>query len=141
MTSAAYTVYSSPTLDVAAGQPGGASKLCLSCHDGTVAIDSFGGATGSQFATGSALIGTDLSDDHPIGIGWEHQTQTPACSNCHDPRDPGDMTGIATPFFGPPGSRTLECPTCHDAHGTNGEPWLLRVTPVGSALCLYCHGK
>src|ERR1041385_334859 len=35
---ATYTPYSSSTLKAAVGQPTGASKLCLSCHDGTVAL-------------------------------------------------------------------------------------------------------
>ena len=40
VTSALYTLYDSPTMDVAPEQPRPASKLCLSCHDGTVALDS-----------------------------------------------------------------------------------------------------
>lgn len=39
-----YTPYESLTLDAAVGQPDGASKLCLGCHDGTVAV----GLTGSR---------------------------------------------------------------------------------------------
>lgn len=33
-----YTPYSSSTVKAAIGQPTGVSKLCLSCHDGTVAL-------------------------------------------------------------------------------------------------------
>ena len=51
VTTATYTLYSSSTLDSSVGQPEGRSKLCLSCHDGTVAIDNFGG-----FAGGTVLI-------------------------------------------------------------------------------------
>lgn len=68
LSKASYILYSSPKLDITPDQPGGVSKLCLSCHDGTVALDSFGGATGSNFISGSALVGTDLSDDHPVSI-------------------------------------------------------------------------
>ena len=35
-----YSVYSSNSLDALPGQPTGASKLCLSCHDGTIALGS-----------------------------------------------------------------------------------------------------
>ena len=35
---AAYTPYRSTTIKANIGQPTGASKLCLSCHDGTVAL-------------------------------------------------------------------------------------------------------
>ena len=38
MSGAVYKIYSSTTLDAKPGQPTGASKMCLSCHDGTVAI-------------------------------------------------------------------------------------------------------
>ena len=36
----AYTVYSSNSLVAVPGQPTGSSKLCLSCHDGTIALGS-----------------------------------------------------------------------------------------------------
>ncbi len=82
VTTAIYTVYSSPTMDVPVGQPGGISKLCLSCHDGTVAVDNFGGTTDGAVTIGSyatppsynPALTTDLSDDHPIGMEWDHQT-------------------------------------------------------------------
>ena len=38
LSAATYTPYSSSTLKATVGQPTGASKLCLSCHDGTVAL-------------------------------------------------------------------------------------------------------
>src|SRR5665213_3361539 len=37
---AVYTPYNSSTTKAVIGQPTGASKLCLSCHDGTVALGS-----------------------------------------------------------------------------------------------------
>src|SRR6185312_9448440 len=40
------------------------SILCLSCHDGTVALDSFGGATnGSKFINGGVLGGANFGTD------------------------------------------------------------------------------
>lgn len=60
-----------------AGQPEGPSKLCLSCHDGVTAIDNYGGTGGTGIVmTGRAALGTDLSNDHPIGI--EYPTALPA---------------------------------------------------------------
>jgi len=38
MSEASYTPYTSSTTKAAVGQPTGSSKLCLSCHDGTVAL-------------------------------------------------------------------------------------------------------
>ena len=43
LSTATYTVYSSPTLDAGPlGPPTGSTKLCLSCHDGTVALGEIG---------------------------------------------------------------------------------------------------
>jgi hypothetical protein len=97
-----YTPYTSSSLDAQAiqgalDQPGGSSKLCLSCHDGTVAIgnvnvlNGVGSATtqgtvsipmtgtgaggampaGSGTTTGfTRSLGTDLGNDHPISVSY-----------------------------------------------------------------------
>ena len=52
-TTATFTMYSSSTMNATASSPGGRSKLCLSCHDGTVALDSFGGNTGTNIISRS----------------------------------------------------------------------------------------
>lgn len=133
LSAAVYTVYSSPTMDVPVAQPGEISKLCLSCHDGTVALDSFGGLSGSQFISGAGNLTTDLSDDHPIGIEWTHPPNATRCTNCHIVH-PWRFNDIV-PFF----DGKIECATCHDVHNTIGEPKLLRLPLAGSAICLYCH--
>ena len=73
-----YTPYSSSTVVGLPGQPTGASLLCLSCHDGTVALGKVlsertpilmrGGVM--QIPAGPARLGTDLSDDHPISFHY-----------------------------------------------------------------------
>ena len=137
MTTATYTLYSSQTLQETPGQPGMNSRLCLSCHDGTVAVNSFGGDTGTMFVTGDKNLGTDLADDHPIGIAWKHQTviTSDLCSNCHF----NEGTGIPDlPFY----AGNLECSTCHDPHdNVPGGDHFLRETMAGSQLCLHCHEK
>ena len=130
----AYTLYSSPTLDEQPEQPRGPSLLCLSCHDGVTAIDSFGSRTGSTHMQGSALIGTDLSDDHPISLRWSHQTDLPSCGSCHRLHGPDPLV---LPFY----DGYLECSTCHDPHGDSGYTHLLREPLDGSQICLTCHGK
>ena len=65
------------------GQPGGVSKLCLSCHDGSVAINSYGHYNGNPSvgagsgATGILMCGAyrvgaggDLSNHHPVGFNY-----------------------------------------------------------------------
>ena len=101
-----YTPYTSATLDanVIEGQlqqPGGTSKLCLSCHDGslaignvnvlngtgsattqgTVAVDMQGTGTGGTMPGGpfgeisgfTRKIGIDLRNDHPISLTFTDQ--------------------------------------------------------------------
>jgi hypothetical protein len=76
VTAATYTLYTSPTMNATTGQPDGVSRACLSCHDGTVALDSFGGATGTNFIGGDANFGTDLSNDHPVSFAYAQRGQS-----------------------------------------------------------------
>lgn len=142
---ASYTTYNSPTLYETAAQPtaGSTTRLCLSCHDGTIAIDSFGGNTGSAMVQNKAKLGTDLSNDHPISIKWKHQTsgsESGDCLNCHD-FSSSDPYGKELRFFGVARSKTIECPTCHDVHNTNKAKDLKLLRQVRAKLCLQCHGK
>ena len=138
LTTATFTLYSSPTMDSTPEQPRGASKICLSCHDGTIAMDSYGNNSGVNFITGDANLGIDLSDDHPISIYWSHQTElntSAACIRCHNP-SPTDFNPIL-PLF----DRYIECPTCHDPHNTSNNPRLLRKPLLNSEVCFHCHDK
>jgi predicted CXXCH cytochrome family protein len=131
-----YTMYDSPTLTVKPlSQPQGTTKLCLSCHDGTVAIDSFGGGSGSILLSGTGNLMPDLSDDHPISLKWDHQNESPSCANCHNAH--GQPFSTPLPFF----NGYIECATCHDVHSATAEPTLLRLPLQGSQLCLHCHGR
>lgn len=138
---AAFTVYTGPgTLDATVGQPSGVSKLCLSCHDGTVAVDNFGGTTtGTITIGGGALVGTDLSNDHPISLTYDAALAT-TDGGLFDPTAANSGLGgtiTADLLF----SNSLECGSCHDVHDTAGNTMLLRVDNAGSALCMTCHNK
>lgn len=145
VTTATYKVYTSESTIQIPGEPGVLSKACLSCHDGTIALDAYGGATtGSNYLTGPANLGTDLSDDHPVGVLWAHQTTAsgagaPPCSNCHAAHGMGG--GMKNPgpvyFY----SRRVECPTCHNVHNRANLPRMLVKSNARSALCLHCHGR
>lgn len=140
-TAATYTVYTSPTLDAAAlGQPAGVSKACLSCHDGTIALEAFGTVTaGAVFVTGTANLGTDLSNDHPISFTYDAALAT-ADGGLHDPATTNSGLGgtIAADLLF---AGSLQCASCHDVHNSYGLANLLVVTNAGSALCLTCHNK
>jgi predicted CXXCH cytochrome family protein len=122
-----------------AGQPEGVSKMCLSCHDGVTAIDNYGGTGGTGIViTGPAALGTDLSDDHPIGI--EYPTDQPA--DYHDPAtfDPGINNGVGVQLVPINGVDRVECTSCHEVHN-NGLGNFLRAPIQESYLCLQCHIK
>ena len=141
VTAASFTVYAGPgTLDATVGQPTGVSKLCLSCHDGTVALDNFGGTTtGTIIIAGGANVGIDLSNDHPISLTYDTALST-TDGGLNDPATANSGLGGTISgdlLFG----GSLECGSCHDVHDTAGNGSLLRVVNTGSALCLTCHSK
>jgi len=142
VTSATYTLYSSPTMNATTGQPGGVSKACLSCHDGTVALDSFGGSTGSTFISGPANFGTDLSNDHPVSFTYNNALAT-ADGGLHPPTTEASGLGgtIAADMLFGLGSDQVECASCHDVHNAANLQSLLLKSNAGSALCLTCHAK
>ena len=150
VTTAVYDTYTSPTMDAGTppgdlDQPGGVSKLCLSCHDGTVAIDAFGGQPGSIFfpPTSDNNLGTDLTNDHPISFIYDTALASVD----------GELSDPTTALSGIVGSSggtiqedmlfadRLECASCHDVHNTFNTDDLLLKPNGGSALCLTCHIK
>lgn len=136
LTQATYELYDSEYLINDPEQPGEASLLCLSCHDGTVALDSYGGSHGATFISGDALIGTDLRNDHPIGIAWTHQYKGSNCTGCHGSgHHGGGMFDFITPFY----DGKVECMSCHEPHNSENVPFMLRMSNIGSAMCLICH--
>ncbi len=134
-----YVPYTSSTAKGGAGQPTGASLLCLSCHDGTIALGevlSRGAAIpvtgGPPMPAGTGRLGTDLSDDHPISFAY---TAALAASR-GELASPATLTGrVRLDATG-----QLQCTSCHDAHdNSNGKFLVMRNT--ASALCVTCHQK
>lgn len=154
LTTSSFTLYNSPLLNGTVNQPGPTSLLCLSCHDGSVAVDAFGGQTGTYSLQGSfGGLGTDLSDDHPIGIEYTQGTAA-ADGELHNPTTtPSGLGGTIQEDLLINGR--IECPTCHDVHvsrNTSGcfgchsmmgstVSLSLRIDNSGSAFCLTCHNK
>ncbi len=145
VSTAVYNLYGSDTLDAGTtagslNQPIGPSKLCLSCHDGTIAIDAFGGNPGSQLISGRNNLGTDLSNDHPISFVYNTDLAL-ADGSLRDPAttlsglDGSSGTILSDMLFG---SR-MECASCHDVHNKFGQVSLLRKSNTASSLCLTCH--
>lgn len=70
-----YTEYTSNSLDAedilggGLSEPGGASKLCLSCHDGTLAIGQVSNAPGSGMGSAISMTGTRSTASAPFVVG------------------------------------------------------------------------
>ena len=137
------------------------SGVCLGCHDGTLGTAVVNGITGSdkhdlvnapgpggvpdltsypncqrchgEFYGGPPADwqGTDLSNDHPIGMTYPTPAQDP---KFHLPPDASGWTDVKL-YAG-----RIECPTCHSVHDPTIVPFLRRSND-GSALCLTCHVK
>jgi predicted CXXCH cytochrome family protein len=139
-TAATFTPYTSSTMDATTGQPDASSKLCLSCHDGTVAVDNFGDQTGgTHFLSGNSSIGTNLNDDHPISFTYDASLAS-ADNGLYDPTTTNSGLGgtIAEDMLI---GGQVQCASCHDVHNGSGVEKLLRKTNAASALCLTCHNK
>ncbi len=135
-TTTTYIPYSSSTAPQVVGQPTGSSRLCLSCHDGTIALGALNSLptevamTQRFLGIGAGAIGADLSDDHPVSFLYDV-----ALSNANpEYKDPSLLLEPITLDS----NGELQCSTCHDAHdNTYGK--FLYMDNTASALCLQCH--
>jgi len=135
-----YTPYTSTTAVAAPGQPTGSSILCLSCHDGTIALGEIlsqsdpitmsGGVT--TMPSGPGRLGTDLSDDHPISFVYS----ATLASQAGELVNPGSLTGPVRLDA----SGQLQCTACHNAHENLYGKFLV-MSNRGGALCSTCHIK
>lgn len=208
-----YSTYNSGTMNAAAptNLAGHMSLACLSCHDGTQAMDNVvnepitggwnkfnreaglriglsvsetGTVTGIDYGwysgnnditqaqhnagdtsdgkllsgAGVDFIGTDLSNDHPVGMYYCGGNQAAVGSNigCKDQAFRGAILGLGDKFevgTSPAGTSTnmrlygetvstatVECGSCHDPH-SDEIPTFMRASNTGSAVCLTCHIK
>jgi putative hemolysin len=215
-----YTTYdtlNTSTLTQEVYQPGAASLMCLSCHDGQQAIDAImnmpgagrysstpneaflngwanpsglnaGGhmdlnpstslsgtsclichspeADGNFFSGKSdfqfAAIGTDLRNEHPIGVkfpatnGNGTDWKTPNASvtrggttaTFFDENDNGRLDKAEIRMYDTGNGPLVECASCHDPHGVPSggvgsvfNPTFLRKTINNSVVCQTCHTK
>jgi hypothetical protein len=141
LSGAAYTPYTSSTIDAndIAATPGGSSKLCLSCHDGTIAVGMVnvangqsnvninmtgteadgtipGGPTGATSGF-TRRLGTDLTNDHPISFTYDStlaaldgELRDPAAVAHIGNRAPGVSPAV------PLENGEMQCASCHDPH-------------------------
>ena len=147
MSSATYTPFTSATLQalhITIGQPNGSSRLCLSCHDGTIALGSVsscpsGIAMNTATISGTNNLGTDLTSDHPVSFIYNSALASaasayPAAGGLVDPATPGALP----PEVALDQSGQMQCTTCHDPHN-NQYGYFLVMDNSSSQLCVTCH--
>jgi predicted CXXCH cytochrome family protein len=136
-----YIPYFSSTLKADVGQPTGASRMCLSCHDGTIALGAIASSpTEIPFRGGirfmpedsPSYLGTDLSDDHPISFLYDEILSL-------------DNRQLREPSALPPQVRLdennqLQCTACHDPHDNRYGQFLV-MDNTASSLCTACHDR
>jgi predicted CXXCH cytochrome family protein len=133
-----YIPYQSSSLYATVGQPTGVSKMCLSCHDGTIALGQLIYATqeipfegGIRFLPeGASQIGTDLTDDHPISFTYDNGL---AIAN-GELALPADLPAEIKLD----NNQLLQCTSCHDPHNNQFGKFLVMQNSF-SALCNGCH--
>ena len=131
-----YSVYASPTLKSGPlPQPSGPTKLCLSCHDGTIAMGAVVNPVGGISMAGGdtplspgslSNFGLDLSGHHPVS--FPYSTALPNAELVTSP--PPDLVFGATD--------EVHCSTCHDPHNDFYGKFLVKDNRY-SALCITCH--
>lgn len=104
--------------------PSGASRLCLSCHDGITAIgilrnnETIAMVGGSDFVPATAVI--DLSTSHPISFVYNAAVLADvlAARGIGTYQLPSPVDAVDTPLDG---MSRMQCTTCHDPHDDAAE--------------------
>jgi hypothetical protein len=125
---------------------------CLACHSSTAGFVGAGATDFTVFA-----IGTDLRNDHPVGIrfpgggpglDFKAPTATKGSIVYFDTNNSGGLDSQDVRFYDTGEGPEVECASCHDPHGVPSGapgstflPTFLRVSNAGSGLCLTCHNK
>lgn len=129
------------------------STGCLACHSPDAG---FVGAGATDFR--AFRIGTDLRNDHPVGItfptnngpGTDFNTPggTKGSTKFYDNNGNNYMDKDEIRLYNSGAGPKVECASCHDPHGVSPSgaggafnPTFLRVSNTSSAVCMTCHSK
>ena len=125
---------------------------CLVCHSAGAGVVGRRATDFTVFA-----IGTDLRNDHPVGVrfpsvgpGVDFKPPTASRAGVAWFDNNGNMRPDTTEvrMYDSGQGFEVECASCHDPHGVPSggsgsqfNPTFLRVNNTGSTLCLTCHTK
>jgi predicted CXXCH cytochrome family protein len=138
-----FQVYDRATMVARPGQPTGSTRLCLSCHDGTVAVGAVlsmrspvrmvGTDDRGRIRAGSAAnFGHDLSSTHPVSFRYDQELAL------QNPRlrwpiaDPAGEVGVDA-------SGQVQCTSCHDPHSSKSERYPFWRKATFQEVCVSCH--
>jgi cytochrome c peroxidase len=171
VTTQQFTPYASTTFDTMGGQSMsildplvGPSRLCMSCHDGSVALDTYYGQTGTTKITNGSntyfgsmpLIEIDGVKTHPIGFdatavatgGSQADSHLWANFTNNTYRGNTNTIKVADRLYS---GTYFTCSTCHDVHNkfnqtatsikTGTQHFFLMGGQTNSALCITCHNQ
>jgi len=141
---------SDPQASPSRGEPDGSSKLCLSCHDGTLALGAVAnrrkpiavrGTIAGRLPPGSrGLIGTDLSGSHPVSFVVDDRmiAQRAARGSSLAPLE----RMRSDPTVKLDRNDKVQCTSCHNAHddrnfASSGVHFYNK--PRFSDTCRVCH--
>ena len=130
-----YQLYSSSSLLAEPKQPTGSSRLCLSCHDGILALGNLRTPPAGEPLKlgpmkGPNVLGTDLSDDHPVSFVYDSALAIKRPGLV----DPGSLPSSIRLDA----SKQMQCTSCHDPH-EHKRAKFLRMDNAFGALCVSCH--
>jgi predicted CXXCH cytochrome family protein len=142
LSQSSYVPYTSTTDNAQATQPmlGRTSSLCLSCHDGTVAVGqspAYGPlpVVGSMNAADS--FGTTLTGSHPFSLVLPIKDASNLVASLASQGKTADPTGAVKLVNG-----NIECTTCHSPHiqaiDKIAQKFLIRDSS-NAQMCLACH--
>lgn len=134
---AIYTPYVSSTLKSSVGQPTGSSRLCLSCHDGTIAPGAVISRSAvipftASLAGRASNLGTNLADDHPVSFSYGTAAAQPG-SQLNSPA--ALPTAVRIDSDG-----QMQCTSCHNPHNDQYGKFLT-LSNLRGGLCAACHAK
>ena len=134
--------YKSSTMDGTAEQPNGATKLCLSCHDGTIAVGAIKGLSQplhmKQAGKGAipggrkSNLGTDLSGTHPVSVKFKQSLTLTDKHLRWPPQDSENKVGTDANGY-------VQCTSCHDPHGSASKEIPFWHKETFDEVCIACH--
>jgi len=143
LSKATYTPYASTTYHQTGNtQPplGVTSSLCLSCHDGTVAVGqtaAYGKITTTGTWAPGDSFGQNLSSSHPFSLVTPLKDAPNLQASLVSQGKTADPLGKVNLING-----NVECTSCHDPHTQSIDPiaqgFLVR-NGVSGQICLACH--